>query len=191
MTATAATQLSPRARRHGAPTMALARTMYGDGDAWTCVQIARYLTGQTGVRIHHSTVRVWVDDEYRDRRLAAKRARVKAAKEERARLATASLRCEHCGASAALVATDTLRRRGRKPSHIKDWSAATRARLLSRGLELRERGVSYRGISEVFAVYENATIDPDVLRYWLVSNGAKRDSAKARRTRAQMERSQS
>lgn len=63
MTTTAIPPAPPRDRRHvrhSPRTIALARRMYGDGDAWTPTQIRRYL-GTQGVPVpSESTLRRWV-----------------------------------------------------------------------------------------------------------------------------------
>lgn len=68
ITAPAAPPRDPRLRRHSAQTVALARQMYGDGDAWTVDGIVRYFAGQ-GIAVSRSTVRRWVRPEYREQEL--------------------------------------------------------------------------------------------------------------------------
>ena len=48
-----------RQRRHSTKTIALARRMYGNGDAWTPVQIRMYLAGN-GIDVALYTIRCWV-----------------------------------------------------------------------------------------------------------------------------------
>lgn len=68
-------------RQHTSSMMVLARSMYGDGDAWTPTQIAGYLTGQ-GTPVDRITVRRWVDPVFaeqrrREQRAAARRRRTR------------------------------------------------------------------------------------------------------------------
>lgn len=161
--------------------------MYGDGDAWNCRQIALHLSAKVGWPIHPITVRMWVDDAYRERHLAAKRERNRVARERAEAEAKAALRCEHCGASAAFVRPGRRGRGRPRKAGPGGWDASTRTRLLVRGLELRARGVPYPSIAEVFDLYEDAPVSPEKLRHWLVANGAERDPAKARRLKEQME----
>lgn len=53
-------------RRHSTKTIALAREMYGDGDAWTPGEIQRYLARQ-GIDVAVTTVRRWVRPGVRER----------------------------------------------------------------------------------------------------------------------------
>lgn len=73
---------NPRGRRHNAATMALARQMYGDGDAWTVGQIVEYLTRQ-GTPVSRGTVQLWLRPQrkraYYDRRNERRRTRAEAA----------------------------------------------------------------------------------------------------------------
>jgi hypothetical protein len=69
--------MSTKAVRHTSGTVALAKTMYGDGDAWTPTQIARYLAEQ-GTPASVVTIRRWVDPDYAERRRIAQRAEARA-----------------------------------------------------------------------------------------------------------------
>jgi hypothetical protein len=69
--------------RHTTGTMLLARTMYGDGDAWSPTEIVRYLAEQ-GVIVDRVTVLRWVDPGFAERRRREQR---DAAKRRRARVA--------------------------------------------------------------------------------------------------------
>ncbi len=57
---------SPTARRHSTATMALARTMYADGEGWTPNEIAAYLL-RRGTPVAPNTVRRWVYPDHAQR----------------------------------------------------------------------------------------------------------------------------
>jgi hypothetical protein len=75
------------ARRHTSSMMVLARSMYGDGDAWTPTQIAGYLTAQ-GTPMDRITVRRWVDPVFAEQRRREQR---DAARRRRTRVRTGPL----------------------------------------------------------------------------------------------------
>lgn len=69
--------MTTKAVRHTSGTVALAKTMYGNGDAWTPTEIARYLAEQ-GTPASVVTIRRWVDPNFAERRRIAQRAAARA-----------------------------------------------------------------------------------------------------------------
>ncbi len=65
-----------RSPRHTSSTVALARSMYGAGDAWTPTQIARYLADH-GKLVSVATIREWVIPGLAEKRRRAQNARTR------------------------------------------------------------------------------------------------------------------
>lgn len=130
----------PRQVRHSTKTIALARRLYGDGDAWTPTQIVRYLEHQ-GVDPVPSlnTIRLWVVPGMAD--------------EQRAM----NIRSYH-----ARQARRASRRGpgGRPPADVQT------ARL-SRLRTLREAGLSYTGIAIVAGLDLGLDLTDEQARYVL------------------------
>jgi hypothetical protein len=75
---------------------------------------------------------------------------------------------------------DSPQRRG--PKLRRDWSSVANARVLSEGLEMRQRGLSYESISRVFEMYHGVHMNADAARRWLTLHGAERNANKFRPT---------